>query len=126
MSAVGTVAAVAVGAALVVAGAAKLARPSWVADAAALGVPAWLARPVPLVELLVGAGLAVGVARRPLAWVALALFAAFSAVLGRTLAQGRRPVCACFGAWSQRPIGARSLARNAAFAALALVAALAA
>lgn len=126
MSTVGTVAAVAVGAALVVAGAAKVARPSWVADAAALGVPGWLARPVPAVELLVGAGLAVGVARRPLAWVALVLFVGFSAVLGRTLAQGRRPVCACFGAWSSRPIGPRSLARNAAFAALALLAALAA
>lgn len=125
MSTVGTVAAVAVGAALVLAGAAKVARPSWTADAAALGVPAWVARPVPAVELLVGAGLAVGVARRPLAWVALTLFVAFSAVLARTLAQGRRPVCACFGAWSSRPIGPGSLARNAVLAALALVAALA-
>ncbi len=126
MTVVGAVAAVAVGAALVVAGGAKLARPAWVVDAAALGVPAWAARPVPVVELLVGAGLVVGVARRPLAWVALLLFAGFSAVLGRSLARGRRPVCACFGAWSSRPIGPRSLARNAGLAALALVAALAA
>lgn len=125
MSTVGTVAAVAVGAAFVLAGAAKVARPSWTVEAAALGVPRWLALPVPAVELLVGAGLAVGVARRPLAWVAVAMLVAFSAVIARTLAQGHRPACACFGAWSSRPIGASSLARNALLAALAVVAALA-
>lgn len=125
MNVVGTVAAVVVGAALVLAGAAKLARPAWVVDAAALGVPAWLARPVPVVELLVGAGLVTGVARRPLGLAAFVLLSAFSAVIARTLATGRRPVCACFGAWSARPIGGRSLVRNGALAALAVVAVLA-
>jgi len=122
---VGAAAGMAVGAALLVAGAAKLARPSWAREAAALGVPAWLARPVPAVELLVGAGLVTGVARRPLAWVAVVLLGAFTAVVGRSLAAGRRPVCACFGAWSSRPIGGRTVARNAVLLALALVAAVA-
>ena len=125
MSAVGVVAGAAAGAALVVAGATKLARPTWVRDAAALGVPALLARPVPVVELGVGAALAVGLARRPLAFAALALFVAFSLVIARALAAGRRPVCACFGGWSRRPIGPLSLVRNGVLAALALVAALA-
>ena len=122
---VGAIAAVAVGAALVVAGAAKAARPAWVRDAGALGVPAGLARPLPAVELLVGAGLVTGVARRPLAWVALGLLLAFTAVVAASLARGRRPACACFGGWSTRPIGAITLVRNGALAALALAAALA-
>jgi hypothetical protein len=96
-----------------------------VRDASALGVPAWLARPTPVVELLVGAGLVTGVTRRPLGWVAVALLVAFSAVLARSLAAGRRPVCACFGGWSTRPIGPATLMRNALLLALALVAALA-
>lgn len=122
---VGPAAAVAVGVALLVAGGAKLARPAWVREAGALGVPAALARPVPVAEVLLGAGLVVGVARRPLAWVALALLLAFTAVVAAALARGRRPVCACFGAWSTRPIGGATVARNAVLAALALVAALA-
>ena len=125
MSWVAAAAAAASGAALVLAGATKLARPAWVRDAAALGVPAWVARPVPVIELVVGAGLAVGLARRPLAWVAVALFVAFTVVIARVLAAGRRPVCACFGAWSRRPIGRGSLVRNVVLIALALVAALA-
>ena len=122
---VGPAAAAVVGVALLVAGAAKLARPAWVREAGALGVPVLLARPVPAVELLLGAGLVVGIARRPLAAVALTLLLAFTAVLGASLARGRRPVCACFGAWSTRPIGASTVARNAVLAGLALVAALA-
>jgi uncharacterized membrane protein YphA (DoxX/SURF4 family) len=125
VSAIGAAAGVAVGAALLAAGAAKLARPAWVRDAAALGVPNWLARPVPVVELAVGAGLVTGVARRPLAWVALALLVAFSALLARSVAAGRRPVCACFGGWSAKPIGPGALVRNGALAVLSLVAALA-
>ena len=122
MSWLGVAAGVAVGAALLVAGVTKLARPSWVRDAGALGVPRWLARSVPFVELAVGAGLVTGLARRPLAWVAVALLAAFTWVVARSLAAGRRPVCACFGAWSQRPIGPATLVRNGALLLLAVVA----
>ena len=87
--------------------------------------PAWLARPVPVVELAVGAGLVTGLARRPLAWVAVALLVAFTVVVARALVAGRRPVCACFGAWSQRPIGRATLVRNGVLLVLAVVAALA-
>jgi uncharacterized membrane protein YphA (DoxX/SURF4 family) len=121
----GAVAAVVVGAVFVVSGAAKLAAPSWVAQAAALGVPTAVARPVPAVELVLGAALVAQLARRPLAVVALVLLCLFSAVVARSLAAGRRPVCACFGQWSSRPIGAATLVRNAVIAAVAVVAAVA-
>jgi hypothetical protein len=90
----GVAAGIAVGAALLVAGATKLARPSWVRDASALGVPVVVARPVPVVELAVGAGLVTGLARRPLAWVAVALLLAFTVVVARSLVAGLRPACA--------------------------------
>ena len=125
MSSLGVAAGLAVGVALLVAGMTKLARPSWVRDAGALGVPVWVARPVPVVELAVGAGLVTGLARRPLAWVAVALLVAFTAIVARSLAAGRRPVCACFGAWSSRPIGPTTLVRNAVLLVLAVVAGLA-
>jgi hypothetical protein len=50
---------------------------------------------------------------------------AFSASVAAQLARGKHPPCACFGAWSPAPVGARTLARNAALIALAVVAALA-
>jgi uncharacterized membrane protein YphA (DoxX/SURF4 family) len=124
MSAVGTAAAIAVGASLVVAGVSKLARPAWTADAAGLGVPRSIARPVPVVELVVGSLLCFGVARRPLAWVAVALLVAFTIVLARPVLRGQRPVCACFGALTSRPAGPLSLVRNAVLIASAVVAAL--
>jgi uncharacterized membrane protein YphA (DoxX/SURF4 family) len=110
------------GGALVLAGASKLARPSWVADAAALDVPVAVARPVPVVELVVGALLAFGVARRVTGPVAAVLFVAFSVLLVRQLRAGARPVCACFGAFSRRPISWWSVARNAMLTLCALAA----
>jgi hypothetical protein len=44
---------------------------------------------------------------------------AFTSLLILRLSQGRRPPCACFGAWSAKPIGWRDVARNTAFLALA-------
>lgn len=112
-------AAILVGAAFVVAGGSKLAAgPGW----NQLSVPAWLARPVPLAELVVGALLAVGIARPWPALAALVLLAVFSALIAAHLAAGQHPPCACFGAWSAKPLSWRHLARNAVLAALAVVA----
>lgn len=121
----GAVASVATGLMFLVSGASKLAAPqAWRVGANDLGVPWLLARPVPGVELVLGAGLAVVWQRGVLAWIAVVLLVAFTALLALRLLQGRRPVCACFGSWSARPIGVRHVARNAGFLALALAAAL--
>lgn len=122
---VGALAGAVVGVVLVASGALKLAHPGWPAQAADLGVPRWLARLVPAVELGLGAVLAVGLALPASAWAAAGLLVAFTALLARTLAQGRRPVCACFGRWSRRPIGPWSLVRNAVLLVLAVTAAVA-
>jgi uncharacterized membrane protein YphA (DoxX/SURF4 family) len=123
MTALAVGAAVVLGVAFVVAGASKLAAGgAWPAQAAGLGAPAWLAAPVPWVELAVGATLIVQVARPWPAVAALALLAAFTALIGRQLAAGKHPPCACFGAWSAKPLGWTHLARNAALIALAAAA----
>jgi hypothetical protein len=43
-------------------------------------------------------------------------------VIARQLMEGRHPACACFGAWSTRPLGEAHLLRNVGFIALAVVA----
>lgn len=117
-------AAAAVGATLLVSGASKLAARDWPAQAAALGVGRRLASVVPGVELALGAALVVGLARRAAALAAVALLCAFTALLAVRLIQGVRPVCACFGRLSRRPIGWTTLARNVVLIGLAAVVAL--
>ena len=115
----GRAAAVLVGAAFVIAGASKLAAGrGW----NQLRVPGWLARPVPFVELVVGALLIVGVASPWPAVAALVLLVTFSVLLAVHLAAGSHPPCACFGAWSAKPLSWHHLARNGLLAALAVVA----
>jgi uncharacterized membrane protein YphA (DoxX/SURF4 family) len=94
----------------------------WQANAAALGVSAVIAAPVPFVEALLG-GLLVGGPWTP--WPAVAsavLLLAFTVLLGVRLAQGVRPPCACFGAWSARPLGPGHLARNGGLLLLSMIA----
>ncbi len=125
MDTIVVVAAVAVGVAFVVAGASKLAAgESWPAQAAGLGAPSWTIPIVPWFELAVGAVLIVQLARVPAALVAAALLVMFTALIARKLAAGERPPCACFGAWSASPIGARHVVRNVVLLALSIVAAL--
>ena len=124
-SAWGVASAIVVAVVLLVAGVSKLAKPDeWRAQSAGLGVPWWLVRPVPFVEIGLGALLLVQVQRPLVAWCAAVLFAAFTGLLGLRLAQGRRPPCACFGSLSAKPIGPGHLLRNALFILLALLAAL--
>jgi uncharacterized membrane protein YphA (DoxX/SURF4 family) len=123
MEIVAAVAAVVVGAAFVVAGASKLAaRDSWPSQARGLGAPNWVIPIVPWFELVVGALLIAQVARPLMALVAIALLAVFTAMIAVRLRQGRRPPCACFGAWSAKPIGGGHVVRNLALMAVAALA----
>jgi uncharacterized membrane protein YphA (DoxX/SURF4 family) len=109
---------------LVVAAITKIRRPDDVAaDFAELGL-AWpnvLARVVPVLEL----GCAVLLVVAP-GWggiASFALLAAFTAVLVNVVRTGRVVACRCFGALSDEPVSRRTLLRNAALLALALIAA---
>jgi uncharacterized membrane protein YphA (DoxX/SURF4 family) len=122
----GLVASVVLGVSFVVAGASKLAiGPVWPQQARDLGAPGWAIPVTPWIELVVGALLVTQVARVPVAVVAVAILVVFTGLLALRLSQGRRPPCACFGAWSASPIGPRHLLRNAVLIALGVVAILA-
>ncbi len=123
MDTVAALAAVALGVVFVLAGASKVAAGArWPIDAAGLGVSRSVAVAVPWVELVVGAALVVRLVMPAPAIVALVLLVAMTAVILRRLAGGDRPPCACFGAWSARPIGAGHVVRNVAFVTLAVIA----
>ena len=124
MTTVSAVAAILVGVAFVVAGASKLAAGhAWPAQAVGLGAPRWTAAVVPWIELAVGSLLVVQLFRQPAAIGAACLLVAFTVLIVVQLRAGRRPPCACFGAWSAKPIGVAHIVRNAVLFALAVVAA---
>lgn len=123
MNTVTLIASVVLGAAFVVAGGSKLvAGPTWRDQARGLGAPAWLSPIVPWVELTVGALLIAQVGRPYMAIVAIVLLLVFSVAIIVRLARGEHPPCACFGAWSAKPIGPGHLARNAVLLAIAVLA----
>ncbi len=117
------VASIVVGVAFLVAGGSKIAAgPSWPAQARGLGAPGWTIPIVPWVEIAVGALLIVQAAKPWPAVAALVLLVVFTASIVNSLAHGRRPPCACFGAWSAKPIGAGHLVRNGVLIVLTVVA----
>ncbi|MEO6653706.1 MAG: MauE/DoxX family redox-associated membrane protein [Ilumatobacteraceae bacterium] len=123
MSAVGAVASVLLGIAFLVAGGSKLAAgPAWPQQAADLGAPTLVVPILPWFELATGAALVVQLGDPVPAITAIALLLAFSVLIALRLSQGRRPACACFGAWSAQPIGPTHLLRNAALIALGVLA----
>ena len=123
MEVLGAIAAVGLGAVFVVAGAAKLALgAAWPAQARAMGAPMPIATVVPGVELVVGAALIARIVMPVPALAAIVLLVAFSILIARQLVDGRHPPCACFGAWSHRPLSGAHLARNAVLVAVAVVA----
>lgn len=112
-----------VGVAFVVAGGSKIAAGgSWPVQARGLGAPSWTIQLVPWVEIVVGALLIAQVAAPWPAVAALLLLGAFSGLIVNALAHGRHPPCACFGAWSAKPIGAGHLVRNGALIVLTVLA----
>ena len=117
---VGAIASIVLGLVFLVAGGSKIAAgPDWPVQAVGLGAPRGVIPFVPWVEIVVGAALVVQVARRPAALVALAILLVFTTLLASRLSEGKRPPCACFGAWSAKPLGPGHLARNAALIAVA-------
>ena len=120
---IAAIAAALLGIAFVVAGGSKLAAgDAWPAQARDLGAPTVSIRPLPWIELAVGALLVVQLWRPVMAALAIALLVAFTALLVLRLSEGKRPPCACFGAWSATPIGPAHLVRNAGLVALGVVA----
>jgi hypothetical protein len=100
---------------MVVAGAAKVAaREAWPVQARVMGAPQWVIPVLPWLELGIGATLIVGTGdvRRLAATAAALLLMVFSVQIAALLRRGQRPVCACFGSWSARPLGLRHLSRN--------------
>jgi uncharacterized membrane protein YphA (DoxX/SURF4 family) len=125
MATVSLIARIVLGAVMVVAAVSKLVERDWASTVKALRVPRPVALVVPWWELALGAALIAGLVRP---WVAVAAgwtLIAFTAVLAVELSAGRSPVCACFGARSAKPVSTRTLARNGALIALAVVAVLA-
>lgn len=123
MSAVGLVASVLLGVVFLVSGGSKIAAgPAWPEQAAGLGAPSIVVPVLPWVEIVLGAILVMQVAPGVAAATALVVLAAFTALIIRRLAQGRHPPCACFGAWSAKPLGAGHVVRNAVFMVLGVLA----
>ena len=113
MGVVSIVASVLLGIAFVVAGASKLAaRDQWPTQAVGLGTPFFLVPYVPWFELALGAALIVQIFKPGPQLVAILVLLVYSALIAKRLSQGRRPPCACFGAWSAKPIGPEHLLRN--------------
>ena len=122
MSTLALVASVALGLAFLLAGGSKLAAgPAWSAQAAGLGAPAAAVPTLPWIELAVGAALVLQLVPPLPAVVALALLVAFTVLIAVRLREGKRPACACFGAWSAKPIGPSHLVRNGMLIVLALM-----
>ncbi|MEX0846142.1 MAG: MauE/DoxX family redox-associated membrane protein [Ilumatobacteraceae bacterium] len=116
-------ASVVLGLVFVVAGAAKVAQGvRWPAQAAQLGAPSAVAPVVPWWEIVVGALLVVQLGTPWPAIAALVTLVVFTALIGRVLARGEHPPCACFGGWGAAPLGRRHVVRNAALLVLAVLA----
>ncbi len=123
MSAVGLAASIVLGFVFLVSGGSKIAAgPAWPEQARGLGAPAIVVPVLPWAEIVLGAILVMQLAPIPAAAVALVVLLAFTALIVRRLSQGRHPPCACFGAWSAKPLGPGHVARNAGFMVLGVLA----
>ena len=108
----------------VVAGVAKLADPKGSRQAIIdFGVPSALATPLGILLPLAELAVAVALIPASTAWWgavgALGLLLLFIVGIGNSLARGRKPDCHCFGQLHSAPAGGKTLARNAALAAVA-------
>ncbi len=106
---------------------AKVARPEGLTDSAiALGVPRrWApaaAVAVPAGEALAASALLVPPLAVAGAALAGAMLAAFTIAVGLAVSRGRHPVCRCFGGADATAVSGRTLARNLALLALAVLA----
>ena len=120
MNALRLVTSVALGLVMCAAGVSKIRLGSaWLAQGRELGAPAAVLPAVPWFEIGVGALLIAQVATPVVAIVALITLQLFTLLIVANLGRGRRPPCACFGAWSAKPLGWGHVARNIVFMVLA-------
>ena len=123
MSTIGLVASILLGLVFLVSGGSKIAAgPSWPEQAKELGAPPAVVALLPWAEVTLGAVLVMRLIPVVAAVIALGVLMAFTMLIVRRLMQGRRPSCACFGAWSAKPLGAGHVLRNLGFIALAIAA----
>ena len=118
----GNAAGVLLGVVLLAAGASKLFDKQWAERERTLGSPAWALPFVAPVEIVLGALIAVRVARPLLAIAGMMLMMTFTVFLLIKWDERRGEPCNCFGAMSKRPASAWTIVRNIALIALALVA----
>lgn len=116
------VAGVLVGAAMCVAGGTKIAAArTWPEQARAMGAPAFVIPLLPWIEVLLGAVLVARLSPVVSGAAAIVMLTAFTALILVNLARGRRPACACFGAWRPTPLGWKHVVRNLVLVAMAAV-----
>jgi uncharacterized membrane protein YphA (DoxX/SURF4 family) len=120
---IGTIAGVLLGLVFLLSGGSKVAAgPKWPTEAAALGAPEAVVPVIPWFELVLGGLLVVQIAAPWPAVVAVATLLVFTGFLVLRLRGGNRPPCACFGAWSTKPLGWGHVVRNLCFVAIGIVA----
>jgi uncharacterized membrane protein YphA (DoxX/SURF4 family) len=118
----GVIASVILGGVMCVAGGSKIAMGDrWPVEAQALGAPKSIAPIVPWFEIALGALLIVQLKPEVVGALSIALLVAFTLLIMRQLQKGERPVCACFGSWSSKPLSWNHVWRNAGFIALAAI-----
>ena len=119
---IGSVCRVTIGVVMLWAGALKLRDPAWRPAARAMGVPDLVVGFVAPAEIILGAMAVAGVVK-PVTMVAILLMLiGFTIVLIGVMGDPERPSCACFGRWSNGPIGWTSVARNVGLVGLGVVA----
>ena len=118
----GVIASVIRGGVMCIAGGSKIAMGNrWPVEAQALGAPKSIAPIVPWIEIALGALLIVQIKPEVVGALSVALLVAFTLLIMRQLQIGHRPVCACFGSWSSKPLSWQHVARNVGFIALAVI-----
>jgi hypothetical protein len=118
----GVIASVILGGVMCIAGGSKVAMGKrWPVEAESLGAPKAIAPIVPWVEIALGALLIVQLKPEVVGSLSLVLLVTFTLLIVRQLQKGHRPVCACFGSWSSKPLSGKHVVRNAGFIALALI-----
>lgn len=93
----------------------------WPIEARSMGAPAMVIPVLPWIEIMVGALLVSRVLPVATGLIALVLIVTFTALIISNVVAGRRPVCACFGTWSARPLGWQHVVRNGFLAVLAVL-----
>ncbi|MFZ9853267.1 MAG: MauE/DoxX family redox-associated membrane protein [Ilumatobacteraceae bacterium] len=114
---------IALGLVMCAAGASKIRMgKAWIAQGRELGAPPAVLPIVPWIEIAIGALLIAQVATAVVAIFALVVLQLFTLLLIVNLGRGHRPPCACFGAWSAKPLGWGHVARNVVFMVFAVLA----